>query len=41
MSEEKRTEIGELGEFGLIERLAEGFESQHKETVKGPRLSSQ
>ncbi|MEM7297397.1 MAG: thiamine-phosphate kinase [Bacteroidota bacterium] len=35
MSEEKRTEIGELGEFGLIERLAEEFKSQHKETVKG------
>ncbi|GAB4246572.1 MAG: thiamine-phosphate kinase [Ekhidna sp.] len=35
MSEEKRTEIGELGEFGLIDRLAEKFNSQNKETIKG------
>lgn len=35
MSEEKRTEIGELGEFGLIDRLSENFKPQHKETVKG------
>ncbi|MEP5611510.1 MAG: thiamine-phosphate kinase [Cyclobacteriaceae bacterium] len=35
MSEEKRTEIGELGEFGLIEKLSEGFEPTNKETVKG------
>ncbi len=35
MAEEKRTEIGELGEFGLIERITKGIEPQHKETVKG------
>ena len=35
MSEEKRTEIGEIGEFGLIDRIAEKFESKQKETVKG------
>ncbi|MEQ9405535.1 MAG: thiamine-phosphate kinase [Cyclobacteriaceae bacterium] len=35
MSEEKRTEIGELGEFGLIERLADNFESSNPKTVKG------
>jgi len=35
MSEEKRTEIGELGEFGLIERLAEGLKPQNVETIKG------
>lgn len=35
MGEEKRTEIGDLGEFGLIDRLAEGVESKNKETVKG------
>ena len=33
--EEKRTEIGELGEFGLIERLAEGVEAINSGTVKG------
>ena len=32
---EKRTEIGEIGEFGLIDRLSEGIAVQHKETVKG------
>lgn len=35
MSEEKRTEIGELGEFGLIERLAEKFDPKNTDTVKG------
>lgn len=35
MSEEQRTEIGELGEFGLIDRLAEKFVHLNKETVKG------
>lgn len=35
MSEEKRTEIGELGEFGLIEKLSQGFESVNEQTVKG------
>lgn len=35
MSEEQRTEIGELGEFGLIDRIAEKFEPVNKETVKG------
>ncbi|MEP1097518.1 MAG: thiamine-phosphate kinase [Cyclobacteriaceae bacterium] len=35
MSEEQRTEIGELGEFGLIEKLSQGFEPGNKETVKG------
>src|SRR5690606_16419094 len=31
----KRTEIGELGEFGLIDRLARNFTSQNRETIKG------
>ncbi len=35
MSEEKRTEIDELGEFGLIERLAKGFKPVNAATVKG------
>lgn len=35
MSEEKRTEISEIGEFGLIDRLAKGVEQQNKETIKG------
>lgn len=35
MSDDKRTEIGELGEFGLIERLAEKFDPQNTDTVKG------
>ena len=33
--EENRTEIGELGEFGLIERLSEGIEIINEDTVKG------
>lgn len=35
MSEEKRTEIGELGEFGLIDRLEKSVKSFNEETVKG------
>lgn len=35
MSDEKRTEIGEIGEFGLIDRIAEKFEPKNKKTVKG------
>lgn len=35
MDKEKRTEIGELGEFGLIDRLADRFESTNPETIKG------
>ncbi|REE00992.1 thiamine-phosphate kinase [Marinoscillum furvescens] len=35
MSEEKRTEIGEIGEFGLIDQLAEKVRYYHGETVKG------
>ncbi len=35
MSEEKRTEIGEIGEFGLIERLSKNFDPTNKETIKG------
>ena len=36
MAEEiKRTEISELGEFGLIEHLTKNFEIQNKSTLKG------
>ncbi len=35
MSEEKRTEISEIGEFGLIERLTQKTEINNKETIKG------
>ncbi len=35
MSEEKRTEIGDLGEFGLIERISKIVSPTGKETVKG------
>lgn len=35
MKEEKRTEIGELGEFGLIERLTKEFEPVHDQTIRG------
>lgn len=35
MSEDKRTEIGELGEFGLIEHLAAGVDAVNKSTLKG------
>lgn len=34
MSEVKRTEIGEFGEFGLIDRLASGTKSYNEETIK-------
>ncbi len=30
-----RTDIGELGEFGLIDHLAGGFKNKRKETIKG------
>ena len=33
--EEKRTEIGELGEFGLIDRLSARFEPKNDQSVKG------
>ena len=32
---EKRTEISDLGEFGLIDRIQDGIESYKKSTVKG------
>lgn len=32
---EKRTELSEIGEFGLIERLAEGIKPKNKSTVAG------
>ncbi|MFY0606154.1 MAG: thiamine-phosphate kinase [Cyclobacteriaceae bacterium] len=35
MSEEKRTEIGEIGEFGLIDRLEKAVVLNHHDTVKG------
>lgn len=35
MSEEKRTEIADLGEFGLIERISKKITNKHKTTVKG------
>ncbi len=35
MSEEKRTEIGDLGEFGLIDKISEEVRIYHPETVKG------
>lgn len=34
-SQPKRTELSELGEFGLIEHLTAGIEPQHPSTVKG------
>ena len=34
MPEEKRTELGSLGEFELINRLVEGFETVNESTVK-------
>lgn len=34
-SEEKRTELGEIGEFGLIDRIRAGTTLFHKETLKG------
>lgn len=35
MSEQKRTEIGNLGEFGLIERLSKDIKKYHESTIKG------
>ncbi len=35
MSKEKRTEISELGEFGLIEKLSEKIALYHAGTIKG------
>lgn len=32
---QQRTPLSELGEFGLIERLTEGFEIKQKSTIKG------
>ncbi len=35
MSDKKRTEISELGEFGLIDRLTSKFEAKQSSTLKG------
>ena len=35
MSDRKRTEIAELGEFGLIDELTKGLAPQNKRTLKG------
>ena len=35
MSEKKRTEIAELGEFGLIDRITAGVEAKNPSTIKG------
>ena len=35
MSQRKRTEISELGEFGLIDRLTSKFTTKHPSTLKG------
>jgi len=35
MESEKRTEIKDLGEFGLIDHLTKSFENQNKSTIKG------
>ncbi len=35
MSKNERTEISELGEFKLIERLTAGFKAEQKSTIKG------
>ena len=35
MSEKKRTEIAELGEFGLIDHLTKGFTVKNKNTLRG------
>lgn len=35
MEQEKRTEINELGEFGLIERISQGMEVRNESTAKG------
>lgn len=36
MSEQNRTEISSIGEFGLIDRLVDGLEMVNPSTVKGP-----
>lgn len=35
MSDDKRTELGQLGEFGLIDRLTGAFENKRPSTIKG------
>lgn len=35
MSENQRTELGQLGEFGLIDQLTKSFENKQPSTVKG------
>ena len=35
MAEKKRTEISELGEFGLIDRLTSKFTTKHATTLHG------
>lgn len=35
MNEEKQTEISELGEFGLIDRITEGITHVNSQTIKG------
>jgi thiamine-monophosphate kinase len=35
MDTQKRTEINQLGEFGLIDHLTKSFENQNKSTIKG------
>ncbi|MEQ8238135.1 MAG: AIR synthase related protein, partial [Cyclobacteriaceae bacterium] len=35
MSEEKRTEIGELGEFALIDKLSSNITHYHERTILG------
>ena len=35
MSEKKRTEIAELGEFGLIDELTKGATKNNKTTLRG------
>lgn len=35
MNKEKRTEIGEIGEFALIERIAKNFSPKNQKTIKG------
>lgn len=35
MKPQNRTEIKDLGEFGLIDHLTESFETKNKSTIKG------
>ena len=35
MAEEKRTEIADLGEFGLIDQITSQVKHYHKATIKG------